>query len=471
MPAPEVRAVGEYKAGTAAVSPGLPAGTEAGDLLIMVAESGGAGAAGEATPALTAEGWTAAPKSAQQTGNTRLTVLYKIAAGGDATTTNDTGDHQHARIIGIKKGTFGAFNTSGGGTQAKTKSVSIPGAETTVAECLVIACASGDLPDSTSTNQFGNPTNASLTGLAERIDNTTAEGDGGAIYAATGTKTTAGTYSATTNSASTEAVRGVISLALAPPASFTDSGSGTVKASGTSAESYVRTDTAPGTVKATGSATEGLAYADAGSGTVKLTGSSSESWGMAFSDSATGTVRILGSATEAGSADDSQVGTAALSGQASESHAKTDAATGAVVLSGSQTENASASDSASGAIHLTGSASESYETVGEYFDSAPGTITLSGERSESFAATHEASGTIGLTGSGSDTYGHDDQADGSLLLSGSGEESHIAEASHVDAELSVSDQAPELKASSEESVSLSASEEALSISTSTRGGP
>jgi hypothetical protein len=217
--APEVRAIGAVAAGTGAISPGLPAGTVAGDLLVMVAESGGAAAAGEANTALTAAGWTEAPNGSEKKGNTRLTTLFKIAVGGDATLTNDTGDHQMARIIGIKAGTFdpaAPFNISAKGTQALTKAVSIPGATTTRDNCLIIAAASGNLPDATTAAEFSAVTNAGLTGLTERIDNTTAEGDGGAIFAATGVMATHGTYATTTVTAVTEAERAVISLAVNP---------------------------------------------------------------------------------------------------------------------------------------------------------------------------------------------------------------------------------------------------------------
>lgn len=222
-PGAEVRAVGTVAAGTGAISPGKPAGTLEGDLLIMVAESGGATASTEANAALTASGWTSppAPYADQKKGNTRLTVLYRIATGTDPTTTNDTGDHQIARIIAIKAGTFdleAPFNVAAVGTQGATKSVSIPGATTTRDNCLVIACASGHLPDATTTAEFGAPTNASLSGLTERIDNTTSEGDGGALYVASGLKAAKGAYSATTCTAVTEAERGVISLAINPPA-------------------------------------------------------------------------------------------------------------------------------------------------------------------------------------------------------------------------------------------------------------
>ena len=219
--APEVRAVGAVASGTGAISPGLPIGMVTGDLLIMVAESGGATAGTEANTALTAAGWSAVPGAeAQKKGNTRLTLLYKIASGGDATTMNDTGDHQVGRIVGIKAGTFDSanpFNVAGVGTQAATKSVSIPGATTTRARCLVLACASGHLPDATTTAEFGAATNASLTGLTELIDNTVTAGDGGALYAVSGVKEAKGAYSATTCTAVTEAERGVISVAINAP--------------------------------------------------------------------------------------------------------------------------------------------------------------------------------------------------------------------------------------------------------------
>lgn len=218
--APEVRAVGTVAAGVGSISPGLPAGTATGDLLVMVAESGGAAAAGEANTALTAAGWKESPLAAAvKQGNTRLTLLYRIAEAANATATNDTGDHQLARIIGIKAGTFdpvNPFNVAGRGTQAATKTVNVTGATTTRDNCLIIACASGNLPDTTTAAEFGAGTNASLTGLTERIDNTTAEGDGGAIWAMTGVLAAHGTYVTSASTAVTEAERAVISLAVNP---------------------------------------------------------------------------------------------------------------------------------------------------------------------------------------------------------------------------------------------------------------
>lgn len=211
LTAPKVRAVGTVASGTGTISPGLPSGTVRGDLLYMIAESQGAGSA------LTASGWTSLFSIVQ--GNTRVTVLFKRAAGSDATTTNDTGDHQLARIVGIEKGTFhpvALVNTSAEGKQEATKSLSIPGLTTTLEECLVLACSAASLPDASSTSEFGAATNATLESLTERIDNAVTAGDGSAIYCASGVMKVAGEVAATTLTAATSAERASAAIAVSP---------------------------------------------------------------------------------------------------------------------------------------------------------------------------------------------------------------------------------------------------------------
>lgn len=215
--APEVRAVGTVAAGVASISPGLPAGTATGDLLIMVAESGGAATSGEANTPLTAAGWI--EQASEKNGNTRLTVLSRIAQAANATATNDTGDHQLARVIGIKAGTFdpnAPFNSVSKGTQAATKAVYTGNGSTTRPKCLLVACASGNLPDTTTAAEFSGETSIDLGAITERIDNTTAEGDGGALFAATAIFPTYTTYAGVSVTAVTAAERAVISLAVNP---------------------------------------------------------------------------------------------------------------------------------------------------------------------------------------------------------------------------------------------------------------
>ncbi len=213
MAAPEVRAVGTVASGEGEIAPGLPAGTEAGDLLVMPVESQGA----QARP--TVAGWTYESGPSGVQGNTRLTYYYKVAVSSDATTVSDSGDHQLARIIGIKKGTFNAttpFPQNVFSTQTSTTAVSIPGVTTTIGESLILAFASGHLPDAEGSAEFSGVANASLTGLTELINNTTSAGDGGAIFTASGVKTVAGAVSSTTVTAATAAERVVGILVVAP---------------------------------------------------------------------------------------------------------------------------------------------------------------------------------------------------------------------------------------------------------------
>lgn len=203
---PTVRAVGTVAASTTAVSPGLPASTAAGDLLIMACENAADGD-------LTASGWTQASVSPVSTTGTRLTILYKVAAGGDATTTNDSGNHQVCRIIGITTGTYCStpFGQTNNNTQTSTTSVSISGITTTINNAIVLSFSTGDLPDADSTTEFSSAANADLGSFTELIDNATSAGTGGSgggsLFAASGTKVTAGTVGATTVTAANTGVR------------------------------------------------------------------------------------------------------------------------------------------------------------------------------------------------------------------------------------------------------------------------
>lgn len=183
MAAPTVRAVGTVANNQSAIAPGLPSGTVAGDLLIMLLETN--------NQAITVSGWTEAPSSPQSSAGflTRLTIFYKIAAGGDDTTTSDSGDHQIGRIIGIQAGTFNAanpFNASNGGKYVETTNPRIMGAvTTTVADCLILMCIAKS-QDVSSTTGWSAWTNANLSSITERMDNNTTFGTGGGFGAATG---------------------------------------------------------------------------------------------------------------------------------------------------------------------------------------------------------------------------------------------------------------------------------------------
>lgn len=213
---PVVRGVGTSAGNAAAVSPGLPTGTVAGDLLIMAVETN--------NQAVTVSGWTECPSSPQSdaTDSTRLTMFYKIAAGGDATTTSDSGDHQMARIIGIKAGTFDPvtpFNTSAGGTDTTSDtSGSCPTVTTTRDNCLIVATGCTGR-DANNTTNFSAWTNANLVDLLERMDDVSAAGLGGGVGMATGILPDKGSSGATTMTYATASRKGLITLAVNPNAS------------------------------------------------------------------------------------------------------------------------------------------------------------------------------------------------------------------------------------------------------------
>lgn len=223
MALPEYRGKGSSNSGSASSNPGLPAGVEVGDLLLQPAGSGGA-AGGEATGTIkqeTAGIW--AQLLTATLGNDRLTIFWQVctetAPAHKLIANAGTPGHIMSNVFAIKKGTFNAsnpFHRQETTTQALTKSVSYAAIETKIAECLIFNISSASLPAANSETEFGVPTNASLGSLTERADNSTAEGDGGALNVITGTKAVAGAVSATTCTAVTEAVRSLATLAITP---------------------------------------------------------------------------------------------------------------------------------------------------------------------------------------------------------------------------------------------------------------
>lgn len=217
MALPTFVAAGTVSASLTAITPGIPAGNAAGDILILAIETSVPGT-------VTAPGsWAHVTGSPLQVGSdSRLTVLWLRAVGSDAAPTiADTGDHQTGRMIGVR-GCITTGNpwdgTPGATTDATRDTAAVGvGLTTTVDECFVVACFGTDVPDSTGTAAFASPVNASLANLAERVDNSSANGDGGAIAIFTGEKATAGVVSATSCTISAAATKCYLTLALKPP--------------------------------------------------------------------------------------------------------------------------------------------------------------------------------------------------------------------------------------------------------------
>ena len=221
--APTFVAAGTVASGTGAITPALPAGLQANDILLLFVETA------NQTISITNQNggtWTQVTGSPQGTGTaggtaaTALTAFWSRYNGTQgAPTTSDSGNHQLGRIIAIRGATTSGNPwdvTAGGVEAAADTSGSIAGATTTVANTLVVVAIATSLPDANSTAKFSGWTNADLSSLTERTDNTVTAGNGGGLGIATGGKATAGTYGATAVTLANAAAKGMMSIAIRP---------------------------------------------------------------------------------------------------------------------------------------------------------------------------------------------------------------------------------------------------------------
>jgi hypothetical protein len=196
---PTVVAVGAVSAviGTAC-APGVHAGNLADDIQVLFVE-----AQNEPLNAIT--GFTRIGSTAvvQATGMvTDLSAFWKRSVGGDTapSITSTPQNHLIARIVGVRGcvtsgspvhiSNTGLDNTTG-------TTVTIPGATTTVADCLVFAAFSTGA-DSNTSQLSGSFTNAALGSITTQVNNWTNSGGGGGFAACSGTKAAAGAYGNTT---------------------------------------------------------------------------------------------------------------------------------------------------------------------------------------------------------------------------------------------------------------------------------
>jgi len=221
--APTFVAAGAVATSTGAITPALPSGIAANDILLLCLET-----ANQAISISNQNGgtWTAVTNSPQGTGTaggsgaTCLTVFWSRYNGTQgAPTTSDSGNHQLGRIIAIRGAATSGnpWDVTAGGVDTSTGTTgSIPGATTTVTNTLVVAALVTALPDADGTADFSAWTNANLTSLTERTDNTSSQGNGGGLGIATGVKAAAGAYGTTTVTCATGAKKGMLSIALKP---------------------------------------------------------------------------------------------------------------------------------------------------------------------------------------------------------------------------------------------------------------
>jgi Tfp pilus assembly protein PilX len=236
--------------GTTAIQPALPAGLQPNDICIMVASTVAGGSITiNNNGSITWNAMTGSPIDVS--GGEKLYVWWgRYSSGNTNPTINASSDHIEARIAAW-------YNVS---TDANPIDVSNFGTETTSdtsfsfatgisttqnSEMCIAVCSTGY--DITSTTQFTNMTNANLTSINERMDNTTSNGGGGGFALDEGSKSTAGTIGTWASTLSNASPKSYICFAFKPVASFPANVHSGLKINGTL---YNGTDTgsAPTTV-------------------------------------------------------------------------------------------------------------------------------------------------------------------------------------------------------------------------------
>jgi hypothetical protein len=211
---------------SAAAIPSRDSATQTGDIEILIIETNG----GQPGTTATA-GWSQVPFSPQDSTNSCLAVWWHRFTSGDALpTVDDSGDHQVAYMFpfrGCREEGVPWDTGAGAVDNVADTTASIPGATTTVDNCLVMAiCSSGRDANATFIN-FDNWLNPDLAVIGggqtnsvnarrwlSTFDRTSVAGAGGGFGFALGYKFKAGAYAATTVDLATSETKGMISLAL-----------------------------------------------------------------------------------------------------------------------------------------------------------------------------------------------------------------------------------------------------------------
>lgn len=216
------KAKGTFVSGTGGVTPGLPAGMAAGDLMLLTVHSANQAASAPS-------GWSPIPTvsgdhfrgTAGAAGGVRVDVFYRWWQSGDsAPSVADTGDITCAIICGYS-GVDPTTPFDGaapiGFNAAASTTLTLTGITTQSANALVVHCTALDR-DAASTTTVGTPSNGNLTGLAERHDQTVSTGNGGGVVIHDGWKASAGASGNTTATQTSTAWAGItLSLRAAPP--------------------------------------------------------------------------------------------------------------------------------------------------------------------------------------------------------------------------------------------------------------
>jgi len=218
--APYYMASGTAVSGSGDVSPALPAGLSADDILILLVETAN-------QPVAAPAGYSQVTNSPQGVGvagaatATALQMFWKRATGSEsAPTVTGTTDHKVARLLAIRNciAAGDPYEASVGDTLATASAtVTVPGLTTLGARRLVLA-ASSRANDDASQAAFSNWLNGSLSSVTRRAEGGTTTGNGGGFGTATGVKDVAGATGVTTATISASAEQARIAIALKPAA-------------------------------------------------------------------------------------------------------------------------------------------------------------------------------------------------------------------------------------------------------------
>lgn len=384
-----------FASGTNALTVAALSGAQNGDVVLLFVES-----ANEtiATPT----NYTQVTNSPQSTGTAaaaggvRLAVFYRVLTGADASTTvADSGNHTTA-IKMLYRGVNNAspINVTAGSVQASAATNwTAPAVTTTDADCLVVIALANDR-DLASTTNITSFTNANLTSLTERHDETIAGGVGGGLAVADGTKATAGSTGTTAIVSASSNTAAFLTIALdpAPPVTGslagTETGSDTLAATGEVIVQGTAAGTESGldTFSATGAITSGAI-----SGSLDATESGSDTF------TSTGAVLVEGSlsATETGNDTLASSGNVIIQGTLDATE------TGADAFSA----NGSAVGAITGSLAVTEVGSDTIAATGSVLVSGSLAVTETGSDTFTAGADVFVAGTMAATETGSDFLG------------------------------------------------------------------
>lgn len=215
MPVPTYVESGTTLKSTTGGTPGMPAGWQPGDLLLLTCMTANQTVA-------TPSGWTeVTPQvgtgTAANAAAVRLAVFRRIAQAGDTgPTMADVGDVLYATIRAYRgvDQTTPIDVTSTIQTAASSTAVSMPAVTTTGADRLIYHCVANTTDTNTAQVNFASWSNAALTNFQDIGGDNTNVGTGGGLSHLIATKATAGSTGTTTATLATASAQAKITIAI-----------------------------------------------------------------------------------------------------------------------------------------------------------------------------------------------------------------------------------------------------------------